>query len=422
MRLSPGTGEPRRHNEVFWRRRSWVRCLSWLLLWAGWELSAFANEWGQWLGGPERNLGVALGVDSQRLPRFSERWRRPIGSGVAGLSVHGTNAVTGVTDGKQDVVILIDAGTGAERWRAPLGRTRKRGEGTPPGPLSTPALDAEATYAQALDGRLFSVGNADGKVRWEVNVKSQFKAFEPGYGFASSPLLCGELVVLLPAGSSGASVVALDRLTGAERWRVPLGSGTEYASATFAARADPPQIVAHVGRSMAGISPSQGRPIWRIDDVDGGLWTASVVSGGRVFMPLAGETQMLRLEGSPGRKVWGSPVFAGAMGPVVEVGGILVGHHRRRLTGLDAETGEQLWQLPDESDGQLLVYGPWLFFLNDRAGELCVLSVARSGVEFRSRQRILEPTRMESPLAYAHGTLFIRAVRELIALRVGQDG
>lgn len=387
------------------------------LLGAG-RLWSAGPDWNQWLGGGGRTLVVTQGFDAVRLPVISERWRIPLGSGVAGVSVLGTNATTGVTDGKQDAVVLLDTATGAERWRVPMGRTKKRGEGTPLGPLSTPALDADSTYAQSLDGRLVCVDNSTGKVRWEVNVKREFKAFEPGYGFASSPLLCDDLVVLVPAGSLVASVAALDRLTGAVRWRAPLGSGTEYASATFAASANPPQIAVHVGSAMAGLSPGDGRRLWKVDGIGGGMWTASVLSDGKVFFPIATETQALWLEATGVRKAWGSPVFAGIMGPVVEVGGLLVGHHQRRLTALDGATGEQVWQLPDETDGQLLALGPWLVFVNDRAGELSLLSVSRSGVEVRTRRRIMESTRMETPLAFADGVLYIRTTRELIALRV----
>lgn len=169
---------------------------------------------------------------------------------------------------------------------------------------------------------------------------------------------------------------------------------------------------------MAGILPADGRGVWKLDGVGGGLWTASVLSDGKVFFPVANETQALVLQADGVRKAWGSPVFAGIMGPVVEVGGFLVGHHQRRLTALDAVTGDQVWQLPDETDGQLLVLGPWLVFVNDRSGELSVLSVSRTGVEVRTRRRVMEPTRMETPLSFDNGTLYLRATKELIALRV----
>lgn len=220
--------------------------------------SAMAAEWNQWLGGVGRSLAVTNFATGDRIPALVERWRRPLGSGFAGISVWGTNAITAMTDGKQDVAVLLDAKTGVERWRVPLGRTRKRSEGTPLGPLSTPAIDADASYIQALDGRFLCVENASGKIRWETSLKRAFRAFEPGYGFASSPLLLDGMVVLLPAGSSSASVTALDCRTGDVRWKTSLGTATEYASATLSGSVGDPQIVVQLESVMAGLSPSEG--------------------------------------------------------------------------------------------------------------------------------------------------------------------
>ncbi len=194
---------------------------------------------------------------------------------------------------------------------------------------------------------------------------------------------------------------------------------TEYASATRASRGDRSQIVAALGSKLAGLATSDGRPLCQVDDIAGGLWTPSVLANGRMFCPLARETQVREPVGGATRLVWSSPVFEGVMGPVVELNGLLVGHHKRRLTALDAATGEQLWQLPDETDGQLLVFGKWLLFVNDRAGRLELLAVDRRGAEVRRRQAVIKPARMETPLTFARDTLYIRAPEELVALRLG---
>lgn len=388
------------------------------LLWAATAGGAHARpEWNQWLGGPGRTLtaGVTPGADAP--PKFSEAWRRPLGSGFAGLSVFGTNALTAMTDGKQDVALLLDASTGAERWQFPLGRTKKRAEGVPPGPLSTPALDADAAYVQALDGRFVCLELATGKLRWEVSLKRAFKAHEPGYGFASSPLLADDLVVLQPAGTSSGSVVALDRRTGEIRWQATLGTATEYASATWWTGPGGPQVLVHLGTKLAGLAARDGRTLWERTDVSGGMWTASVLAGGAVFFPTAGQTRLVAPAPNAASDRWSSPVFESTMGPVVELGGMLIGHHERRLTALDAVTGKQLWQRPEETDGQLLALGDWLVFVNDRVGVLELLSANREGRQVVGRTPVFKPIRMETPLTFAHGTLYIRTPRELIALR-----
>lgn len=373
--------------------------------------------WNQWLGGPARTLTARPSFTGDSPPAFVEVWRQPLGSGFAGLAVSGTNALTAMTDGRQDVAVLLDADTGVERWHFGLGRTKKRAEGVPLGPLSTPAIDADSAYVQALDGRFVCLELATGKLRWEVSLKRAFKAHEPGYGFASSPLLLDDLVVLQPAGSSSCSVVALDRRTGEVRWKTALGTAAEYASATWLPRAEGPQVVAHLGTMLAGLDPADGARLWELDGVAGGLWTPSVIGAGRVFFPTAGETRLVQPSADSVRVLWSSPVFESTMGPVVELEGMLIGHHERRLTALDAVTGKQLWQKPEETDGQLLTLGDWIVFVNDRAGVLELLSVNREGSQLVGRQPVFKPTRMETPLPFAHGTLYIRTSEELIALR-----
>ncbi|MBN8246660.1 MAG: PQQ-like beta-propeller repeat protein, partial [Verrucomicrobia bacterium] len=104
------------------------------------------------------------------------------------------------------------------------------------------------------------------------------------------------------------------------------------------------QILAHLGTKLAGLAPAEGRKLWEMDDVAGGLWTASILSGGHAFVPTAGQVRTLESAADGVRDVWRSPVFEGVMGPVVEVKGLLVGHHERRLTALDAASGMQVWQ------------------------------------------------------------------------------
>jgi outer membrane protein assembly factor BamB len=251
-----------------------------------------------------------------------------------------------------------------------------------------------------------------------VNVKQAFQAHEPGYGFASSPLLTEDLVVLLPAGSSSSAIVALDRKTGTLRWRASLGTSTEYASAALAGTSGSSQVVAQLGEKLVGVSAAEGKVLWEIKEAGGGLWTPSVLNSGQVFFPGSGRTLLGDLSSVPPRQVWSSPVFEGGMGPVVELQGQLIGYHQRRLTGVDVATGKQLWQRAEESDGQLLSYGPWLIHLHDRIGVLEICSVDQTGMKVRQRQSVCRPTRSETPLTFSQGVLYLRLPGELVALKL----
>ena len=92
---------------------------------------------------------------------------------------------------------------------------------------------------------------------------------------------------------------------------------------------------------------------------------------------------------------------------------------RRDLTAVDAATGEQVWRLPNETDGQIVAYGRWLVFVNDRKGQIELLAVDRQGAKVLRSQAVIKPTRMETPLTVAGDTVFLRSPEELVALRLG---
>ena len=48
------------------------------------------GEWNQWLGGAARRLQAHGSRVDETAPHFKESWRRPLGSGFAGVSVFGT--------------------------------------------------------------------------------------------------------------------------------------------------------------------------------------------------------------------------------------------------------------------------------------------------------------------------------------------
>jgi hypothetical protein len=60
----------------------------------------------------------------------------------------------------------------------------------------------------------------DGKDRWDLPL-GPFKNF---YGMASSPIMAGDLLVLVCAQQSGSFLLALDRKTGRQRWKTERGA------------------------------------------------------------------------------------------------------------------------------------------------------------------------------------------------------
>ncbi len=87
------------------------------------------------------------------------------------------------------------------------------------GSASTPVIDKVrgSLYILSHQGELRSLGLNDGKERWKVSYIDDLKGKRPTWGYSSSPLLSGDMLITVPGGG-GSGVVALDPVTGKKKW------------------------------------------------------------------------------------------------------------------------------------------------------------------------------------------------------------
>ena len=93
------------------------------------------------------------------------------------------------------------------------------------GPRGTPTLSNGRVYTFGATGILNALDARDGSVVWSRNAASDTGTKVPGWGFASSPLVVGDVVIVAAAGT----LAAYDVATGNPRWLGPTG-GWGYSS------------------------------------------------------------------------------------------------------------------------------------------------------------------------------------------------
>jgi len=121
---------------------------------------------------------------------------------------------------------------------------------------STPAADADRVYTFYGKSGVLAF-NHDGDLLWQADVGSGTS----GWGSAASPLLHDDLVII-NASVESESLVALDRTTGAVRWRAP--DIREAWNTPIVVAASPGReelIVARHGEVLA-FEPDTGKPLW----------------------------------------------------------------------------------------------------------------------------------------------------------------
>src|SRR6476659_3881146 len=179
---------------------------------------AHAVDWPQWRGinrdgiSSEEISPASWGKDGPK-----QLWRKEVGTGVSSVVVRGGHLYTMGNKGGTDVVFCLDASTGAEIWRHTYsqGVEARQFEG---GPAGTPTVDGDRVYTLSHEGDLFCLSATSGKILWSKNLQRDFGGIRQKWGYAASPLVDGNLVVL-DAGGPGASTVALDKITGAVKWK-----------------------------------------------------------------------------------------------------------------------------------------------------------------------------------------------------------
>ena len=180
---------------------------------------SFGAEWPKFLG--PNGDGTIDASDwnqdwSKKQPH--ELWKAQVGIGCASVAIANGRAITvGQKEAGKDTVSCFDPVTGKLLWEYTYEQKLEPAFYSG-GPSATPAIDSGRVYIIAKDGSLFCIGITNGKVLWQKNLVSDFGGEKQQWGYAASPLIVDDLLIVEPGGKD-ASVAALKKDTGALVWK-----------------------------------------------------------------------------------------------------------------------------------------------------------------------------------------------------------
>ena len=235
------------------------------------------------------------------------------------------------------------------------------------GPRASPAIDADRVYTLGAQGVLYCFDLPSGHVYWRRKLAEEFDLDQGFFGFAGSPLVEGELLILNLG--RGKCVAAFDKHTGALKWLSGDQWGRSYASPVAATMHGKRIVFVFAGGmskpsagGLLGLDPESGkihfRFPWRSERYFSANASCPVVSGNRVFISSSYDVYGVMLEVKPdltGKSVYKAGSFGSHwMTPILQ-DGYLYGFTNARLTCIEWATGKTMWQktikLEDQNSG-----------------------------------------------------------------------
>ncbi len=397
--------------------------------------AAAATPASEWPGfrGPNRDgvvRGARIATDWTAAPPV-EVWRRAVGPGWSSMSVHGNRIYTQEQRGEDEVVACYDAATGAAVW-AHADRARFFETAGGPGPRGTPTLHSGRVYTLGATGILNVLDADSGTVVWSRDAAADGeptpsqtggeKKKVPDWGFSSSPLVVGDLVVVAVAGQ----LVAYDLASGAKRWAGPAG-GVSYSSPVLATLGGVPQILLMSGAGLTSVSPADGQPLWQHKWRGFPIVQPALLGDSALLVVAQGTSGTRRLaveHGSDGWNVqerWTSAAFKPYFNDFVVHDGHAYGFDGRILACIDVETGERKWKGGRYGSGQLVLLPEQnLLLVLSEEGELALVRAVPDAFTELSRLPAIEGKTWNHPVLVG-SLLLVRNGAEMAAFRLAPE-
>lgn len=225
-----------------------------------------SQEWPDWRGinrdGVWKESGIIAKFKSVIIPI---KWSVPCGPGYSGPTVAGGKVY--LTDRMEkpeesERVLCINAADGKIIWShayaCPYGNVSY-----PNGPRASVVISEGKAYSLGTMGNLFCFDAQTGSVKWQIDLKSKYSIRMPTWGIAATPLIFENKIILHIGGSDGASVLALDKNSGKEIWRVS-DDKISYSSPLLIRQAGKPVVVVWTAENLNGLDPATGKIFWKI--------------------------------------------------------------------------------------------------------------------------------------------------------------
>jgi outer membrane protein assembly factor BamB len=391
------------------------------------HLTAAATEsaGADWPGfrGPDRDgvvRGARIETDWTKSPPV-EMWRRPIGPGWSSFAVRGDVFYTQEQRGEDEIVAAYRVGTGRPVWRhRDAVRFWESNGGA--GPRATPSLSNDRVYTFGATGIVNALNARDGSLVWSRNAAKDTATDVPMWGFASSPLIVNDVVIVAATGT----LIGYDLATGHQRWIGPHQGGS-YSSPQLEMIDGVAQVLLLNAIGAVSVAPADGSLLWEYAWPGGAIVQPAQTADGDVLINSIGMTggagirRVAVKHGASGWNVeerWTSTGLKPYYNDFVVHKGHAFGFDGSILSCISLDDGSRKWKGGRYGNGQLILLPEQdLLLVLSEEGELALVRATPDQFTELARFPALKGKTWNHPVVVGD-VLLVRNGEEMAAFRL----
>ena len=385
---------------------------------AAWGLLATASaaEWPEFRGPTGQGEASETGLPISWSESLNVDWKVPVaGLGWSSPVIRGEKIwmTTATDEGRSLRAVSFDKSSGrllqdieVFRQDEPTKAHRKNSHATP-----TPILEGDRVYLHFGTQGTAALSSSTGEVIW----RNQELRYAPGHGQGGSPALSGNLLVINCDGTDRQFVVALDKNTGAIRWRTDRRETRMAFTTPLVIRADGHDQAVSIGAdATVSYDVETGEELWFIRHEGFSNVPRPVYGHGLVYVTSGFYKPVLFAVRPNGRGdvTQSHVVWSSSRGIPLTPSPVLVGDEMYFVsdqgiaTCLDAKTGENHWRsrLKGKYSASPLFADGRIYFQNEEG----LTTVIEPGLSFEKLAENQVDGRTFATIAPTDGALFLR--------------